>query len=32
MAVTGHADTRMVDYYNKTPGKIIGLTKLLMAG
>ena len=32
MAVTGHVDTRMIDYYNKTIGSITGLTKLLMAG
>ena len=33
MAVTGHVDTRMIDYYNKTKGNITGLTtKLLMVG
>lgn len=30
-SVTGHTDTRMVDYYNKKKGKITGLLNLLMS-
>lgn len=31
MSVTGHTDTRMIDYYNKTIGNVKNLTSLLMS-